>query len=185
MGDGGSGIVTTSESAAPAPRWHPDFVAHVERKYRYLLLDSRLSATERAIAETLLLERESAADPDLDAKMTLASIDSQLYALLHPSDYANYSRLRDSDEEQTELDDFVQGVSNYAPLDGAQERALLDARLRRRDEYQQALADSGASDPVAYREQFLADVAPLLSTEQRDLLRSFTTTQFVARDQQP
>jgi hypothetical protein len=98
--------------------------------------------------------------------------------------------------ERARLYDFVGGIKNVDPLSPAQQRALLEAKLRRKQIYDAAIKDSGidrealspaerayAHKAVAaalrdYKDEFLQDVQPLLSEEQHVLLGSYEATEF-------
>ena len=134
------------------------------RKYRYLLED--LGATGQVRMRVLeLLARREALLPDpgfgsepptpLDAARTaeLAALDAALRRELAPAAYAAYELFRDSDVEQYQLDEFAGGIREIAPLDRAQERAVLEAKLRQRRLYSQLVATRGPGEgqPVAGR----------------------------------
>jgi hypothetical protein len=202
-------------SAAPAvvaeSSWDPQLVKRMEHKYRYLFTDARLPPERIAQLRELLLEYEQtramAGSPDdpelqLDAvergriERALAELEARIRALLGPAQYASYESLRASDVEQEHLTQYSGGVSNFAPLTPAQERVILEARLRHKKRYEAGLHEFGldrqtlsveernyahrnaARTLEEYRDNFLAEVRPALSEEQYFLLSSYETTEF-------
>ncbi len=140
---------------------------------------------------------EPAAAPDLHAA-ELAAIDAALRRELTPAAYASYELFRDSEVEQYQLGEFSGGIREIAPLDAAQERAVLEAKLRQRQLYSQLVATAGleraslslterehAMSLVSrglsdYQEAYLAEVAPLLDEQQYHALANFESTEFSA-----
>ncbi|HKE93495.1 MAG TPA: hypothetical protein VKB34_04250, partial [Povalibacter sp.] len=113
-------------------------------KYRSLFTGSFLRDGVSEDLRAALLEREHVAvavntarqSQDEVAKddlprleQTLAAADERIRSLLHPTDYARYEALRDSDIEQFQLDDYAGGISNIAPLDAADREAILRTKL--------------------------------------------------------
>lgn len=191
--------------------WEPELVQRAEHKYRYLLGDLRLTPQQFAELHELLLQSEqlrtvahiaSGDDPGLDPadvariKGALADLDARVRALLNAGQFARYESLRDSDLEQEHLAQYSGGVSAMAPLAPAQERAILEARLRHKARFQAGLRDFGlereslsleerryahanvAESLKEYRDNFLAEVRPSLSEDQYILLSSYETTEF-------
>jgi hypothetical protein len=75
--------------------------------------------------------------------MQLAAVERDLKQSLHPSDYAIYELLKDSDLEQQHVAQFADGIRGYAPIDDGTQTALLLSRLSYRQRYEQLLADAG------------------------------------------
>ena len=73
----------------------------------------------------------------------LARHDDQLRRLLHPTDYAAFDVLKDSDVEQFQLDDYAGGIANVAPLDETSRRAVLLTKLRYKQQFRSVLLESG------------------------------------------
>lgn len=215
-----SGRSIAPVTAAPAPKppavvaessWDPQLVQRAEHKYRYLLGDLRLSPRQLAELRELLLQSEqlrtvahiaSGEDPDLDPlevgriKQALAALDARIQTLLNAAQFARYESLRDSDVEQEHLAQYSGGVSAMAPLAPAQERTILEARLRHKARFQAGLRDFGldreslsteerryahanvGQSLQEYRDNFLAEVRPSLTEEQYFLLSNYETTEF-------
>jgi len=194
------GVALPMSARAPAPR-----ASGAARKYRYLLADLGAIA-DRGRILALLEEREQLAPcmslegeplPSAAAHAPrLAAIEAALRALLTPRAWDTYALYRDSDVEQFQLGEYGAGLSEYAPLDAARQRALLEARLRQKRAFSQLLDDTGISRPSLspaereralalidqglreYRENYLAEVAPLLDERQFTALASFEATEF-------
>jgi len=166
-------------------------IAHVERKYKYILEDVTLPPANRRALLALLLKRElgmSAAEE--------VGIDTQLRSMLGAAGYERYRSLERSDVEQQQLMAYAGGINSVAPLDSKQERTILFAKLREKERYEALIRNSGlnreelsatereyAHDAVnealrEYRENYLMEVQPALSEEQYLLLSSFETTEF-------
>jgi hypothetical protein len=182
-------------SAAPL-----DSTVQVDYKYRFLLEDLSLEDATLQRLKLLLQARESAIrDSEGAAGITLATIDNDVRSLLPAADFERYVAFADSDTEQRQLDDYLGGISNVAPLDERQERAVLEAKLRQKQRYRQTVRDLGLDrDTLApadreyahqvaaramkqYRDDYLADVAPALSAEQYQLLSDYERTEFMDR----
>jgi hypothetical protein len=98
--------------------------------------------------------------------------------------------------EREQLTEYVGGISNFAPVSAEQQRAILEAKLRHKADYETVLRDSGfreerlstaereyAHRMVAralsdYRESYLLDVQPILSAEQFTQLSNYESTEF-------
>jgi hypothetical protein len=197
---GASGLAVSTPSKEPSL---PEGIAH---KYRYLLADLELPQKKRARVLELLARRESLArqagqedlamprDPALARQ--LDGIDAELRAELPPSAYASYELFRESDVEQFHLEEYTGGIREYAPLAPAQERAVLEAKLRQKREYANLVADAGLDrDSLSlaerehamavverglneYRLAYLAEVAPLLDERQYNQLSNYEATEF-------
>jgi hypothetical protein len=199
------GEVTLTEST-PAPaatsektQRHPSspiderrddaLLAHVEHKYRYLLADVESAHVDELKRRLLAREGE-------ENTVRKATTDAQVSEMLSPREREYYDVLKDSDPEQHHVAEYVGGVGNVEPLDPDQERQILDAKLRRKQRYAATLHDAGldrdtlseterryAHAQVAealkgYLDDFLMEVAPLLTAEQYKLLRNYETTEF-------
>jgi hypothetical protein len=213
-------IALTKARAAPAsPRpavvapasWDPHLIENVQRKYRYLWADLRLNPQQLEQLHELLLHSEqlrevarpsSTDETQLDLveirriEQALVGLDTQIRRLLDPAQYARYESLRDSDVEQEHLVQYSGGISNFAPLDPAQERAILEARLRHKKRFEAGLRDIGldratlsdaerdyahhnvAQNLQEYRDNFLAEVRPTLTEEQYFMLSSYESSEF-------
>ena len=207
----GNRAPSTRPAVVASASWDPHLLEGVQRKYRYLWADLRLSPQQLEQLHELLLHveqlREVArpsndGDTQLDRvelnriEQALAGLDAQVRKLLDPAQYARYESLRDSDSEQQHLVQYSGGISNFAPLDPTQERAILEARLRHKKRFEAGLRDIGldratlsdeersyAHNNVAqtlqeYRDNFLAEVRPTLSEEQYFMLSSYESTEF-------
>jgi hypothetical protein len=159
-------VATGSRSNRAAPRpavvddssWDPELVRRVERKYSYLLTDSRLAPVQLAQLRELLLQREqlrTMAGPvdDFDSQLdpvergrieqALAALEKRIRALLDGAQYSRYESLRESDVEQENLSQYSGGISDFAPLNPQQERLILEARLRYKKRFDAGLRDFG------------------------------------------
>jgi len=180
-------------------------------KYRFLTSD--LFRTNDAL-QAALLEREhiaielNTARQSLDERQReairqyeaqLAAADTRIRALLHPTDYAVFEALKDSDIEQFQLDDYAAGIDNVAPLSADDRRAILLTKLNYKRTFRQVLLDSGllrddlspaarraAFDGVnrafaQYRDSYLAEVRQyLFDDEQYALLLNYESSEFDA-----
>lgn len=175
-----------------------DFLPWVEWKYRYLLADTELAECARQELEGLLVARErlvreaNAGAP----RAELADIDRALGGLISGADRAQYEALRDSDVEQQRLDQFAGGIDNIAPLSDEQKRAILSAKLRRKQEFEAAMREAGVERAALsaeertrvhaiieqaldrYRDDFLVDASELLDDDQLRFLSDYETTEF-------
>jgi hypothetical protein len=163
-------------------------LAHVEHKYRYLFAD--VEGTHVDELKRRVLEREANEDSE-----RRASIDASIGELLPPREFAYYQALKDSDFEQHHLTEYVGGISNVAPLDSQQERAVLDAKLRQKQGYATTLRDAGldrdmlsasereyahahaAKTLKSHLDDYLLEVSPSLNPDQYSLLRNYETTE--------
>lgn len=93
-------------------------------------------------------------------ELALARSDEQIGLLLHPTDFAAFEVLKDSDVEQFQLDDYADGVANVAPLDELSRRAVLLTKLQHKRQFRSALLDSGILrgdlNPAARRAAFVS-----------------------------
>lgn len=178
-------------SLATATEETPDaaFLAQVEHKYRFLIADVEEEHVDEL--RRRLLERESQIDVSSRDR-----IDAGIGKLLAAESFAYYQELKDSDLEQHHLAEYTGGISNVAPLDGRQERLVLDAKLRQKQRYAAVMRDLGldrdslskeerayahartAEALELYMEDFLAEVAPSLTQEQYMQLKNYETTEF-------
>lgn len=164
-------------------------LAHVEYKYRYLLADVESAHVEELKRRLLAHEGEE----NTSRKVTT---DAQVNQMLSPREREYYHALKESDLEQHQVAEYVGGIGHIAPLDPKQERQILDAKLRQKRRYAATLRDSGldretlsdaerryAQSQVAealrgYRDDFLIEVSPSLTSEQYSLLRNYETTEY-------
>jgi hypothetical protein len=190
--------------AANRPAAAPEVVPH---KYRFLFEDLATSEEIRGRVLVLLARRESlapppdlgltpAAPPDVARAGQLADIERALRRELSPAAYAAYELFRDSDVEQYQLDEFTGGLRAFAALERAQERAVLEAKLRHKQLYSQLVSTAGIErDSLSlqerelalqlverglqdYQQTYLAEVAPLLDARQYNALANFEATEF-------
>jgi hypothetical protein len=163
--------------------------AQVEHKYRFLFAEVDGEHVDEL--KRRLLERESEANLVARDRM-----DADLSHLLPADRFAYYQALKDSDLEQHHLAEYTGGISNVAPLDERQERAVLDAKLRQKQRYASVIRDVGLErDALAveernyaknksaealkqFMEDFLTEVAPSLTAEQYTQLKNYETTEF-------
>ncbi len=163
--------------------------AQVEHKYRFLLAEMNPEHVDEL--KRRLLERESEAN-----LATRNRMDADLERLLPADRFAYYQTLKDSDLEQHHLTEYTGGISNVAPLDERQERAVLEAKLRQKQRYASVMRDVGlerdalsaeerdyANNQTAealkqYMDDFLTEVAPSLTAEQYTQLKNYETTEF-------
>ena len=132
-------------------------------------------------------------------ELELARSGEQIRLLLHPTDYAAFEILKDSDVEQFQLDDYAEGIANVAPLDESSRRAVLLTKLQHKRQFRSALLDSGILrkdlDPAArraafvsvrrafeqYTQGYLQEVRQYLPDDaQYALLSNYETTEFAA-----
>jgi hypothetical protein len=180
-----------------------DLLAWVEWKYRYLLDDAQLDPASRRRLVRLLMARERLVrDPDAaQLRDQLADIERQLDALLGAADREHYRSLRESEPEQHRLDDYGGGIDNLAPLDDAQVKKLLAAKLRHKAIFERELGDAQLDRPALsaderarafaivnaaldrYYDAFLRDAAAILDEQQLMMLTNYETTE-MERDRQ-
>lgn len=157
-----------------------DYAAY---KYRYLFADGSMNGVTLSNIEQLLTQRETACRPDSN-NSACAHVEMQLKHRLHPSDHARYLLLKDSDAEQHHTTSYADGIQHLAPLNAAQERALLETRLRMKEVYQVTLSDAPREVRLhalnQYQSQLLGELQPLLSEDQFALLSSYEQTEFEA-----
>jgi hypothetical protein len=209
-----SGFATTTAAAQPSsnPLAAPSMrdapinqndVSRVSHKYRFLLDDIPPRLRERALA--LLIEREDLvkakdrghASVRIPSQARLLKIENQLRALLGHAAFTQFEMYKDSDREQQALGPDAGNSSNVAPTNLPQERAVLDAKLRHKQQYETILINSGieqAGLPLAqrqyayevvgralneYKDGYLRDVRPYLpNEEQYTLLSNYEETEF-------
>ncbi|HEX8031222.1 MAG TPA: hypothetical protein VF491_22290 [Vicinamibacterales bacterium] len=126
------------------------FGAYVDGKYRFLEPSEKLRAALLAREKVAVAINTARQSNDATAKESipqqlaeLAALDQKVGTLLRPGDLATYEVLKDSDVEQWQLDDYAGGVSNVAPLNDDDRRAILYTKLTHRQRFRQVLADSG------------------------------------------
>jgi hypothetical protein len=189
-------------------------IAYTEGKYRFLFAGMLQRNAANETLQKALLEREhlavalNTARQGLDVaareeipriETALTNTDFRIRALLHPTDYAAYEALKNSDVEQFQLDDYAAGISHIAPLSDADRRAILLTKLNYKRSFRQILLDSGLlrSDLTStqreqlyagvsraleeYRNSYLEEVRQyLLDDEQYALLRNYESSEFSA-----
>jgi hypothetical protein len=161
------------------------FELYVSGKYRFLLdgvgrsprgsenLRAALQERERLMADINTArqgndESERAAVPAREAQ--LAALDQRISRMLPAADIAVFEVLKDSHIEQFQLDQYAQGISNVAPLEDAQHRAILFSKLAYRQRFRETLNQSGLMSgdlPPAQRQAALGAVSRALQ-ESRD-----------------
>jgi hypothetical protein len=161
-----------------------DYAAY---KYRYLFADGSMNGVTWQDIAALLAQREAECRPD-NTTSACAQTELQLQHRLHPTDYARYALLKDSDTEQHHTTAYAEGIQNLAPLSTAQERALLETRLRMKEVYQITVSNAPPEVRLQainqYQLQLLGELKSLLSEEQFALLSSYEQTEFEAARQQ-
>ena len=161
------------------------FDQYVSDKYRFLLAANGRSARGSENLRAALQERERlvalintarqgndeavrATLPERESQ--LAAIDQHISQMLPATDIAAFDVLKDSHIEQFQLDDYAQGISNVAPLQDAQRRAILFSKLAYRQRFRETLNQSGLMRgdlPPGQRQEALAGVSRALQ-ESRD-----------------
>ncbi len=147
----------SSPPAAPSPSERdathdPGLASFVDQKYRFLtvptLSPELREALERreALAVRLNTLRQARIQPGSGAieqtELQLAQAEERIRQLMHPSDYAEYSLLRDANTELYHLREYAGGISHVLPLSHDEERAVLFAKLTYKQQYEQALRNS-------------------------------------------
>ena len=199
-------LLPADAAAVPDAPHEPATGAGVRHKYRYLLEDLAPGAARTRVLDLLMRREAQLSRPPSDPadrekhqatlEAELGDIDEALRAELHPLAYASYEMLRESDVEQYQLEEYTGGLREIAPLAPAQERAVLEAKLRQKRLYAQivqgagleretlslaerehalSLVESGLGE---YRDAYLAEVAPLLDERQYRALANFEATEF-------
>jgi hypothetical protein len=150
-------------------------------KYRYLFATGSMDGVTLPDIEPLLAQREAACRPDSNNSECIR-LESQLKEHLHPADHARYLLLKDSDAEQHHTMAYADGIQHLEPLNAAQERALLETRLRMKEVYQVTVNNAPQEVRLhalnQYQSQLLGELKPLLSEEQFALLSSYEQTEF-------
>lgn len=161
------------------------FDQYVADKYRFLLemagrsprgsekLRAALQERERLLVGINTArqgndELERAALPEREAQ--LAALDQRISQMLPAADIGVFEILKDSHIEQFQLDEYAQGISNVAPLQDTQRRAILFSKLAYRQRFRETLHQSGLMNgdlPPAQRQAALAGVSRALK-ESRD-----------------
>jgi hypothetical protein len=158
-----------------------ELLQYVAYKYRYLFTASSMNGVTLADIEALLAQREATCRPD-DEHFDCVSVESQIKERLHSADHARYVLLKDSDVEQHHTTAYADGIQHFEPLSAAQERVLLETRLRMKEVYQVTVSDAPPEVRLhalnQYQSQLLGELKPLLSEEQFALLSSYEQTEF-------
>lgn len=185
----------------PADSEAATIAQYAAQKYQYLLDDLHSPQLDQARLRSVLLSREQlAGQPDTaDREQALAEVEARIRAMLHPTDFAAYDALKDSDLEQFELNEYAGGVSNVAPLNADERKSILRTKLAYKGRFQQLVQDSGllrkdlspaerehaygvASRALQdYQASYLQEVRQYLANdEQYALLSNYETTKFSA-----
>jgi hypothetical protein len=169
-------------------------------KYQYLFDDMHSPVEPVRLQRTLLQREQLAGQPDTaERAQALAEVEGRIRAMLHPTDFATYDALKESDLEQFELKDYADGISNVAPLNADERKSILRTKLAYKGRFQQLVQDSGLlrGDLSAaerdhaygvtsralhdYQASYLQEVRQYLANdEQYALLRNYETTKFSA-----
>jgi hypothetical protein len=208
-------MVPRSVSATSAPDLTDDSLpTYAQEKYAALFEQLFLAPAQVGTLGQLLIARErvavslntarQTANPEIGAHIpeqerALEATEQRLRALLHPTDYATFEVLKDSDTEQFQLDDYASGMSNVAPLSAKDRTALIKVKLRHRQRFRQVLNESGLLrrdlDPATreyafrtvsaaleeYRAGYLGEARQYLaSEEQYALLTNYESTEIDA-----
>lgn len=162
-------------------------------KYRYLLeqIDLKHPAFHRVAA--LLQAREHSTHDDSTGEPN--DVERELLSLLDPAQHALYFALRDSDPEQSSLNDFAAGIANDTPLTESQRRDALLAKLRHKRDLELWREQSGidreqlstaerayAHETLAralaqYRDAYLLEMRSYLDEEQFRRLSDYEHTE--------
>jgi hypothetical protein len=122
---------------------NPKGAQTVERKYRYLYDDlPDLREATKDMLQEILLERERLVASGADGEQ-LGGIEAQIGELLGAEGYQHYQVLKNSDSEQHHLQEYASSISKTAPLTPEQERAILFAKLRHKQIYEDAIREAG------------------------------------------
>lgn len=157
------------------------------QKYQFLLDDLHSPQADGArLQRELLLHEQLASLPDSAQRArALAEVEARIRGMLHPTDFATYEALKESDLEQFELDDYAGGISNVAPLSAAERRSILRTKLACKLRFRQLVQDSGLlrADLSPAERQYAYEVASrALSGYLRDYL--LEVRQYLANDEQ-
>jgi hypothetical protein len=159
-------------------------------KYRYLFAGTPMNNVSIAEVNALLFHREASCRT-LEADPLCIRLDETLQGILHPSDFARYEVLKNSDAEQHRTTEYASGIDHFSPLNSDQERALLETRLRLKGTYETRIHDIQGIDEnhssaarlqalADYKTYLLTEMQSLLSEEQFTLLSSYENTEFDA-----
>lgn len=178
----------------PAEKLDPEQAMH--RKYHYMYEQMDYPEPVKEMLRQLLLEREQLAATGVMSSEQTGAIDAQIGELLGSEGYQDYQILRESDAEQHHLREFAASLSESAPLSEEQERSLLFAKLRHKQNFQRALHDTGfyqqnlgeegrayARNGIIkaldeYKYNYLNEARSLLNSEQFTKLRNYESTEF-------
>ncbi|HKE96958.1 MAG TPA: hypothetical protein VKB34_21805, partial [Povalibacter sp.] len=160
---------------------------YTARKYQPLFDDLQVPEPDAASLHQALLAREQIAGQaaGTQREQALAEADQRIRSLLHPADFAIYQALADSDLEQFQLEQFAGGVSNVAPLDAEERKAILRTKLAYKQRFQQLVQDAGllrADLGREEREYALGVASRALADYQHDYLQEIR--QYIANDEQ-
>ncbi len=180
----------------------------IARKYRYLLADLARDGRDPLPILRLLDERDALVasidvteqappqrpSPPMEARLSV--IEARLRELMGAAAYDSYQLLKDSDPEQYQLDEFSGGIGEVSRLSDAQQRALLETKLRHKRQFEQLAATSGLERAQLslsermhafavleqglrdYRTHYLAEIGGRLDDAQLTALRHFEDTEF-------
>jgi hypothetical protein len=169
------------QTDTPQPGIDTELRDYSNYKYRYLFATGSMNGLPLHAIESLLTQREAACRPDRD-NVDCTKIEMQLKERLHPTDHARYVLLKDSDVEQHHTTAYADGIRHLAPLNAAQERTLLETRLRMKEVYQVTASEAPHEVRLnalnQYQSQLLGELKSLLSEEQFALLSSYEQTEF-------
>jgi hypothetical protein len=187
-----------TSSAVPATDEDSSFGKYVTGKYHFIFDDVPAEAANKLRAALLDRERVAVAintarqSTDAALKQEIPRLQSELDAqdrkigtLLRPGDLAAFDVLRNSDIEQFQLDDYAGGVSAVAPLNDADRKAILYAKLVYREQFRQVLAQSGLMSGqlnAPERRQAFAEVSRALGDSREHYLQE--ARQYLYNDQQ-
>jgi hypothetical protein len=192
---------SNTPAGAPTDSETQTVAQYTAQKYQLLLDDLHSPPPDRAqLQRELLLREQLAGQPETtDREKALAEVEALIRGMLHPTDFATYDALKESDLEQFELDDYAGGISNVAPLSAAERKSILRTKLAYKVRFVQLVRDSGllraelspaerhyAYDVASralndYLRDYLLEVRQYLANdEQYALLSNYETTKFSA-----
>jgi hypothetical protein len=132
----------------------------VSRKYRFLLLRLDLGPNKINELKVLLLQREELVLKIKDGKefaeetgitqeeiwqmeYLLEDIDNRIEQMLELNNSERYAVLKNSDEEQKQINQYTLGVSGLFPLDIEQQEKVLFVRLKHKEAFEKKLKAYG------------------------------------------
>lgn len=193
-------VLSPPPSDATVDRMDASLVRYAIDKYEALLAGPLMRPVPDAELRNALLEREalavalntarqqphSGADASLPQReAALAQAETRIRDLLHPSDYALFAALKDSDTEQFQLDDYAGGIRNVAPLSAENRRAILLTKLACKQRFREILVASGilrSDASAAERRAALSSITPALEEYRRNYLQE--VRQYLYDDEQ-